>query len=178
MSGPALSMVIDAVMIVLLLATVLFAARLALHLKKFNAGRKDLDRLVRDLGSQIEKAEKAIGGLRATARESGRDLQTLINQAIAISEELQLMEEAGDNMASRLEKLAEKNGKIAAVAPKGTAGFSIRDPEFEKGETGSEAFDDEDEESTADSGFQSRAEKELYEALRSGGRKAGAGRVS
>ncbi len=107
-----MGLILDIVILVLLATTVFFAARLSLHLKTFRDSRKEFDKLLQDLSSSIVQAEGAITGLRRTAKESGTELQSLVNEARALSEELQIMGEAGDSLAGRLEKLAERNGRI------------------------------------------------------------------
>jgi hypothetical protein len=161
-------MVMDALVMVLLAAVLFFAIRLQKQLLAFRGERLGFEKLVRDLGASVTQAEKAIQGLRDTARASGRDLQAQIDSARALSDELQIITEAGDNLAARLERAAEGHG--GTVSSKG--GFAIRDPEVEKGEDG-EAFADDAGEGGK---LHSRAEKELYDALR--GRKTGAGRTS
>jgi hypothetical protein len=168
MTGPLALMIMDVVVMVLLAAVLFFAIRLQAQLMNFRAERLGFEKLLRDLGANIAHAEKAIQGLRDTARASGRDLQAQIDSARALSDELQIISEAGDNLASRLERSAEGNG--GAVGGR-NAGFAIRDPEAEKDGNDDGLFaDDSDGEK-----FHTRAEKELYEALR-GGRKTGAGR--
>lgn len=174
MSGSALPLILNGLILVLLAATIFFAARLSLNLRDFRASRKDLDQLVRDLGISVTRAEGAIAGMRQTASESGRDLQELVNQARSLSEELQLMNEAGNNLAGRLEKAAERGGSSRHAAenaePPVRGPFAIRDPEFER--DGDEGGDD------AISGLQSRAEKELFEALQGRRNKGGTGGAS
>lgn len=160
------STVLDCAVIVLLVAVIFYAARLSLYLRDFRAGRKDMDRLIRELSSGIERADRAMAGLREAARDSGRDLQALINEAAALSEELQMMSEAGNNMARRLETVAEKSGRavsgVSAPHPRGEQ-FSIRDPDF--GASSMEEEDDEGFEFDDTGELQSRAERELFEAL-------------
>lgn len=177
MNGPIFSLILNGLILVLLGATIYYAARLSLNLRDFRASRSDLDKLVRDLGTSVTRAEGAIAGLRETAREAGRDLQELVNEARTLSEELQLMGEAGNNLAGRLEKLAERNGRLAAgqadessEPARARSGFAIRDPEFEGADSADDASAD-GEDGLAGGGFQSRAEKELFEALQ--GRKKG-----
>src|SRR5438105_3674100 len=122
-------MILDVAVIVLLAAVLFFAIRLQKQLSEFRAGRQDFAALVGDLGRSVTKAEKAIEGLRDTARASGRDLQAQIDAARALSDELQIITEAGDNLAGRLERAAQGNGGTIS----GKAGFAIRDPEAEKG---------------------------------------------
>lgn len=174
MSGVVFSMILNGVMIVLLGATILYAIRLSSHLKTFRDSRKDFDRLVRDLGGQIEKADIAIAGLKQAAKDNGRNLQDKIDAAKALSDELQLMVESGDSIASRIEKQAEKRvdiGKPAAAVPRKSAppkaaesAFSIRDIEFDTPER------DGDEDFSAGENMQSRAERDLYDAMRKRGK--------
>lgn len=176
-----LGLIMDLVLLLFLMATMVFAWHLSRNISNFKKSRADIEKLIQDLGQQIEKADRATGGLKNSAKESGRDLQELIDQARALSDELQLMTESGDNLASRLERLAERNrdnaeriekagGKSAGVAtrepmlqraqeekrvPTGPA-FAIRDRDIEEKDSVPSAIDDE---------F-SKAERELMAALR------------
>jgi len=179
MTEPSLMpLILDGAVIALLIAVIFYAGRLSLHLRDFRTSRRDMDGLIRDLSVSVERAEQAMVGLRETARESGRDLQGMINEAAALSEELQLMGETGNSLARRLEVAAEKNGRAATSAPPSApapavrrdGSFAIRDPEFgiDAGDDdgfNSMAFDDEP------SGLQSRAERELFDALQGAQRK-------
>jgi hypothetical protein len=177
--------ILDALVIILLAGTIVFAARLSLHLRNFRSNRDELDALVRQLVEQVTQAERAIAGLREAAREGGRDLQQRINEARALADELQFMNETGNNLAGRLEKVSSSAARPAPVAPRFTpvdedmpprapAGFSIRDPEFEDGAGDDEPFFVEDEFAGEDDGLHSRAERELMMALRGkGGGRAG-----
>ena len=168
-----LSTVLDGVVVVLLVTVIFFASRLSLYLREFRASRKDMDRLIRELSSGVERADAAMAGLREAARESGRDLQSMINEATSLVDELQLMSEAANNMACRMETVVEKKGRsVPASAPvtRKEASFAIRDPEFFASDD--EADNDEYEEFEEEtSGLQSRAERELFEALQGTQRK-------
>lgn len=177
MTGEQIGLMLNGIMLLLLAATIFFSARLSLHLKTFRDSRKDMDKVIRDLADNVRRAEQAIAGLRETARESGRDLQGMINEARALSDELQIMSESGNSLAKRLERVSERKPVSAPSVPGG--GFSIRDPEFGQG---MDVYEDdgslmaEDELIPAgNENLQSRAERELYEALRHGRRKTGAG---
>lgn len=188
-----MAIILDCLIILLLAGTIFYAVRLSTHIKAFRDSRKDLEKLIGELSGSIEKAENAIGGLRENAKEAGRDLQSLINEAQALSEELQIMNQSGDSLAGRLEKLVEKTGGLSKKTPvdfdlplrgkkdvvsKGVApskkkssssfsGFSIRDSEFEADMDEAGLMDgDYEEENLPTDDFSSRAEKELYEALR------------
>ncbi len=192
-----LALVLDGMVILLLAATIFVAWRLSENLNAFRKGRKDLDKLIQDLSRNIEKAELSITGLKQASRDAGKDLQVLVQEARALSDELQLMTEAGDNIASRLERLAERNREIAeriektggpAMPPQSSQvslkrvqegksvptgpSFAIRDREME-----GEIDGDEDADWSSGDPLHSKAERELFAALRKSG-KAKTGGVS
>ncbi len=107
--------ILDLIILVLLAATIFYSVRLAAGLKAFRESRSELSSLLEKLSVSIEQAEEAIAGLRVAARESGNELQETINQARSLSEELQFINEAGDNLAKRLEDLASRSGKSLAA---------------------------------------------------------------
>ena len=201
-----LPMIMDAMIICLLSGTIFFAARLSHHIKVFRESREEMESLLNSLSSQITIADQAIDGLRANARESGRDLQQVINEAKALSEELQIMSQSGDRLASRIEKLAGQPSAprmavpseseidehySSAPAPSSSAntnqekpfsGFAIRDPEFEEdlpAHMDEQGLMPGDYETDVDEQLISQAEQDLYQALKSKGKaKTGAGGIS
>ena len=187
------SMLMDVAMLGLLAATVYLAFRLNLNLKHFKESRSEMEGLVNRLTANIDKAERAIQGMQNAARNAGRDLDEIISDAKVLSDELKFMNEAGNNLATRLEKLAERNREVtekieeritvtsvsssASPVIKGGAirlddsprGFAIHDRDFEDADDndGFELMDDEFENFAA-GGLQSQAERELFEALHKG----------
>ena len=180
-----ISMIVDIGMLALLAATVYLAFRLNINLKHFKESRSEMEGLVNRLTGNIDKAERAIQGMQNAARNAGKELDEIISDAKVLSDELKFMNETGNNLAGRLEKLAERNrefvDKIEAasqVTPissplksqpirldEGARGFAIHDREFEAG------FEDEDDFEVAEDdfgGLQSQAERELFEALQKG----------
>lgn len=203
-----LPLVMDVIVIALLGATVFYAMRLSKNLQAFRKTKGDLQHLIGDLSGQITQAEMAITGLREAARESGRDLQELISEGNALKDELEMMHDSANRVASRLEDVATRKSATSqasvrkpaprkqqfeikdpdewdvdieeeieadAMAPRSANAaspaaksypFMIRDPEFDAESMDDDqdisggAFDSELED------FQSRAEKELFEALR------------
>ncbi|GEM_PF-2317597 len=113
MNWTFVSLFFDVLMVMLLGVTIVFAARLSLSLKRFKDNRDILDKMIRDLNTNVQDAERVIKQLQNSARDTGSDLQRMIDQATSLSDELSLMTEAGDNLAGRLEKLAERNGQFA-----------------------------------------------------------------
>ncbi len=192
-----LPLIMDVLVIGLLGVTLFFAVRLSAQLKIFRQTRSDLRQLITDLSGQITQAEMAITGLREAARQSGRDLQELISQGSALKDEMEMIHDSSDRLATRLENSPARKGmqqpqqqkskqqhKVSfnidddfddapneKTAPRSAASgggmFSIRDPEFDQADN-----DDDADLNTSDNydaeleDFQSRAEKELFEALR------------
>lgn len=170
----------DVSILVLLAATVFLAGKLTFSLRNFKESRFEMEGLVNRLTANIDKAERAVAGLQNAARNAGKELDEVISDARKMTDELKFMNETGNNLANRLEKLAEKNRELIAKAseiptpityrPESTAqamdreleeelmsGFAIHDREY--GESFDEEFDQ--------PGLQSQAERELFEALQS-----------
>jgi ABC-type transporter Mla subunit MlaD len=112
MESLSLPLILDGVILILLVATIIYAARLSLYLKKFRDSKSDLEMIITDLSKQISKADNAIATLNKTVDESGEDLQARMDRAAQMFDELELIVQSGDTMANRLEALAVKNRKI------------------------------------------------------------------
>lgn len=110
------SLALDILIVVLLVATIIYAARLSLYLKRFRDSKSDLENIITDLSRQIEKADIAIRNMHDAAEKGGNDLQKRMDRANAMFDELQLIVEAGDALATRLEKLAVRNNQPAETA--------------------------------------------------------------
>ncbi|NCC22509.1 MAG: hypothetical protein EOM26_08605 [Alphaproteobacteria bacterium] len=106
-----LGLALDILIVALLAATIFYSIRLSANLKIFRESRGQIANLLEDLSNNIAHAEQAIAGLRETARDGGKELQDTIDKGRALSDELQLVTEAGDNLARRLEKLASQRGR-------------------------------------------------------------------
>lgn len=185
------SLLLDGAVLVLLIATVAFAARLSSQLASFRQSRKALETLIRDLSMQVDKAESSILGLKHAAKDAGRDLQDLIDDASSYRDELGLMNDTADRVAARLEGLVDgtKSGKTTTVKEfpvTGNAGnktgaktkpgdkapgFIIRDPDFGRDDdVDNDVMDpavamDGFEDNEGDDNLYSDAERELYAAL-------------
>jgi hypothetical protein len=110
---PGMGLFLDIVIIALLGATIFYAIRLSRHLDVFRSNRSDMERLIRELSTQITRAQEGVTALDDAAKESGDELRDLVNKSRALSEELALMNEAGNSLAERLEGLATRNRVIA-----------------------------------------------------------------
>ena len=184
-----INLILDGAILVLLLGTMFFAARLSIYLKTFRDSRADLEKLLRDLSEQVDHAERAIDNLKDHARNTGRDLQGAVDDATHVRDELQIMNEYGDKVAARLERVLEKRDYSDTLddvelpardksrnSEKATSResddesndfqnmFKIRDIDVDRGETGSEGLFEEDLSDAEE--FSSEAERELYNALK------------
>lgn len=175
-------LIIDGIILVLLAATVFVAARLSIQLKDFRESRGALEGLIKQLALNIDKAHTAIQNLQESVRRSGDDLRGRMRDAQELADELEIIIKSGNNLASRMEQLTDtsRNNRPAETGESkrssrtgvpGIGSFAIRDPDFES-ELAAEMAEDgtfsgeDDLEDSVTAGFGSRAERELYEALR------------
>jgi len=126
-------------------AAIFYAWRLSTQLKYLQADRKALEGLITALNIASSKAEMGAKSLKSAAEEGVEKLQQKINAARALSEELEIIVEAGDNLAERLSRLPYKSTPSQ---------FAANETEEEPAPVVTTAQP------------RSRAEKELLEALR------------
>lgn len=116
MEGASLSLILDVVILVLLGLTIVYAARLSLQLRRLRDSKSDLDKVVRELIKNLDRADRAIMGLKESAREAGGDLQNAIDRAVSIADELEVVNDSGDRLAAKLEALLDAARPIATGA--------------------------------------------------------------
>lgn len=174
MTGQVLSIMLDIAVLVALGFTIFFCFKLSRSMTNFRQHRQDMGKLIDRLSKNIDEALRAIDGLKMAGDRSGRDLQKIINDSKAMAEELQIINESANNIATRLEKLAENGSALPqeAAQPKNFPATPARKPAI----TDRPAFfiHDRDysdeapvsEEEDVPEHLQSQAEKELFAALR------------
>lgn len=113
MGSTAFSLGLDIVILIALGVTIYFALRLSKALNNFRNQRSEFNKLIRDLSKNIEAAQNSIDGLKQAGQSSGAELQRIISESKGLADELKLMNEAGNSLAKRLEKLAERNRRVA-----------------------------------------------------------------
>lgn len=114
-----IGVVFDVIILAALLVTIRQAMRLSRDFNQMQADRKAFENLISALNVAASRAESAIKSLRETAVETGDGLQDTINKGRGLADELDIMIQAGDSMATRLEQAAEggsRKGRAAAVA--------------------------------------------------------------
>jgi len=151
---------LDILLIVMVGIGLYQAMRLIKHLAGLRQGRVEMERFVHEFNATVIRAEAGIKGLRQAARDSGDDLEKLVEKALAVRDELQFIVESADQIAERLSHSAsmmarsEKRPEAAAPTPAPEAAKPVAKPASEPRPAPSDAP------STA-----SRAEKELLQAL-------------
>jgi len=100
--NPWIGLGLDVTLIVLVGAGIVQAGRLIRQLADLRESRTDMDRFVREFNMTVMRAEAGIKGLRQAARDSGDDLEKLVENAVSIRDELQYIVESADQIASRL----------------------------------------------------------------------------
>lgn len=179
MTGTTLSMIMDLLVLGFLGVTIFYAVRLTNSLNNFRAMRQEFQHIMRQLTNNIEDAQRGVDNLKAVSRDSGQALQKLINEAKAVSRELEGMPKGSSaRTMQRVEPMRPQMQDAEEEA------FKMLERELlqeEEEEDGFSIFDREyDEPSepapTQDTNLKSRAERDLYEALLknkpSGGRMA------
>lgn len=113
-----IALLLDGLILVFLCVTIFYAARLSMFLKTFREGRAGMQVLIRDLTTTIAKAEVSIATTKRQMSDAEQELRTVINEAKFLSDELRYMNEGGDNLANRLEKLADRNRELIDLMEK------------------------------------------------------------
>lgn len=107
-----ISLVFDVVITCLLAATIFFAVKLSRHLDSFRSNRASMENLIRELSSQITRAQEGISVLDELSANRGDELRSTISKAQALSDELQLMTQSANSLAERLETMAIRNKSL------------------------------------------------------------------
>ena len=106
-------LILDGLIVVLLCATVVYAATLSRRIARLRDNRAELELAARAMSDAAAKADAGIKGLKQTAGSVGAAIQTSIDQARALRDELAFLVEAGEAMAGRLEAAASGVGRAA-----------------------------------------------------------------
>ena len=93
---------LDVVLIAVVGVGIVHAVRLIRQLRDLRAGRAEMERFVREFNGAVMRAEAGIKALRAAARESGDDLEKLVEKSVMVRDELNFLVESADGVAERL----------------------------------------------------------------------------
>jgi len=98
-----ITLVVNAIVIALLGATIFYAFRLERRLEAMRGAQASLVQVIRELNTAAARAEAGIQGLKATAQSSGNVLDEKIKHAKAMTDELSFLLQAGDRLGHRIE---------------------------------------------------------------------------
>ena len=90
MDATLLSLTFDVFVMVALIFTIYYAMRLSKSLDNFRNHRNEMKTLVAELANNINSAQKAIDGLKATSDIAADNLDDVLNDAKRMREELML----------------------------------------------------------------------------------------
>jgi len=91
-------------------------ARLIKHLTGLREGRIEMERFVHEFNATVIRAEAGIKGLKQAARDSGDDLEKLVDKALQVRDELSFIVESADQIAERLSQSATNAVRPAVPA--------------------------------------------------------------
>lgn len=184
MSGSLLSVSLDILVLIFLGVTIYYAIKLTNSLNSFRQVRHEFTTIMRTLSKDIDDAQQAVQQLKSVSRDSGLGLQKVINESRKIAGELEVINQAGNNAADRLEALIEQgqnfvrgleDSSYEAPAPEYSVAveeyfdkppvFAIQDRGYEEEEDLPPEMPLEDEAEEESPGLQSQAERDLFEAL-------------
>lgn len=96
----------DGLVAALLITAIIVGIRLDRRLDVLRSGRAEMAALIKALNIACERAELSVAQLRAAVKEGEDSLNQPLGNARALRDELSIMIESGDRLASRLEQAA------------------------------------------------------------------------
>ena len=97
---------LDIILILMVGVGLYQATRLIKQLMSLRQSRGEMERFVHEFNATVIRAEAGIKGLRSAARDSGDDLEKLVEKALMVRDELQFIVESADQIAERLSQSA------------------------------------------------------------------------
>jgi len=104
MDSAALTLAVDATLIILLVVMIISAYRLHQRLNIMRSGQDELRKTVDNLNQAIGDAQRSVAGLKLSATDIQETLGIETRAARALADELKLITEAGNNLADRIER--------------------------------------------------------------------------
>ena len=110
--SPLTNLFFDIALLAALGIAIFYCFRLSRQFTQMRADHAAFKTLIQSLNIASAKADASIRSFKETARDSGDTLQDKINRSHALFDELEIMIQAGDDLANRLQSLAEKSRKV------------------------------------------------------------------
>ena len=112
-----IGLLLEGLVAILLVLTVVYCFILDRRLRQLRSGQDGLRSLIDGLNAATERAQGGIAQLKIAGDAAGHDLRDAVTKARALSDELSVMIEAGNNIADRLADGAPKPEDSAPVEP-------------------------------------------------------------
>ncbi len=120
-SGVDMSLVLDGVVVVLLVATIGYAVVLNRRIGEMRKWKAEFDRLITTFNQATKRAETGIQSLKSVAIQRGPDLQRSLDKARSLRDDLAYLVERGDTLADRLTESVRSAIPIPRAAEATTA---------------------------------------------------------
>jgi hypothetical protein len=111
--GSITGLLLNVLILAALGIAIFYCVRLSKQLNQVRAERKAFETLIQSLNFASARAEGSIQSFKEVATGNGDILQDKINKARAMVDELEIMIQAGDSLADRLQNLAEKSRRVS-----------------------------------------------------------------
>lgn len=122
------TLVADALVAVLLLATIAYAWRLDRRLATLKQEKAALGELMADFTQAATKADQGLKALRAAASDMGRDVEGLVAKGQGLRDDLSFLIERGEPLADRLaDSVRARSVPPVAAPPAPSAPLPTRD---------------------------------------------------
>lgn len=105
--GFSLPVAVDVVVAILLVATIVYAMVLNRKLTALRNAKGEMEAMVARFSQATAQAENGIQTLKAHAAESGTSLDSTVNRAHGLADDLSFLIERGNSLADRLEGVLE-----------------------------------------------------------------------
>lgn len=105
------SLFLDIIIVMLLVATIVYAVLLNAKLKTLRDSKKEMSRFVQAFNEATVRAETGIPKLRKATDAVGADLKDILHKAQMIRDDLAFMIEKADKVADRLERNISEDKK-------------------------------------------------------------------
>ncbi|NQW12126.1 MAG: hypothetical protein HQ481_19855 [Alphaproteobacteria bacterium] len=107
------ALILDALLVVLLLATIVYAIVLNRRLGSLRANRGELETFVARMNEATSRAEASLKGIRQAAEQAQRSIDAPAQKAQALRDELLFLIERADTVAERM-AVSQSAGTVGA----------------------------------------------------------------
>lgn len=112
------SLLLDALVAVLLVATIAYAALLNRRFGTLREGKEELRQIVNSFDAAMTRIETGLGKLKQVGNPTSGELEELVAEARALRDELSFLLDRGGAFASRLEKSTKARSRNGNGRPR------------------------------------------------------------